>query len=212
MGRWFVLVLAFAILVGAEKRAEKRCICLCKADDDLDTPKTPYINSTNVNKSTDCDCEGTVGPHIAQKIIDHGNTTGMLLKYCKGCDCQFETRSLAVIDFSMYLYIIGLAVLVIYYFLTSSNLIPDSWQNSLQGQSSRASLARGHDNLGGIPENDTAGLASNDALSRQTSTRSHSASHENDNVIRRISRVTNAWKEEVKHQREAVFDRREVLH
>ena len=71
--------------------------------------KLPYVN-TEVMTAKQCDCKTTVGKPF--QVLRPNTSEEMLEKYCKGCDCVFETRNVSIITFSMVVYALFLVVIV----------------------------------------------------------------------------------------------------
>lgn len=166
--------------------------------------KLPYVN-TEVMTAKQCDCKTTVGKPF--QVLRPNTSEEMLEKYCKGCDCVFETRNVSIITFSMVVYALFLVVIVGWHVFI--NTIPVKFRGG------RARTESGDDVFGATTTSDTANLVNGGLeISGPRSARNSTGGErdENGNVIHRLARAAYARKEALDSQREAVFERREVLH
>jgi len=100
------------------KVSDRRCKCLCQPDLELDIPQKIYINSnkSEVPTAKECACYSTVVPTVRKEYPNKvKNVSDFESEYCKLCGCEFETRNIGVINFSMRVYFFGMIVLLGYF-------------------------------------------------------------------------------------------------
>jgi len=204
-----LLHLLLLIIPTTADRSDRRCKCLCKADTELDIESKIYIsaNTSVIKTANDCGCINVVVPTLHRENVTVDET-----EYCKLCGCEFETRSVYIIDFSMTIYLLLLSFLLCYFLLIHFDILKKTEDTNIN---QNRALSRQHSNTSAYSE--VRNLEDNYAddqniLPRDKKGRLNSLSANNSALFRRITEDINLWKNSVEQQREAVFDKREVCH